>query len=63
MANIPFAPAHRFSHSVPLAGMRSAFGHLVATVFVAGTVAMAAAIISFTPAENADCLPEICSAR
>ncbi len=62
MANLPFTPA-RFSRSLPTTGLRTAAGHLLAAFFLAGTVAMAASIILFTPGENADCFPEICSAR
>ncbi len=51
---LPFAPAGDFSAA------RRAAGHLIAAAFVALILAMAGAIMTFSPSPDADCLPEIC---
>jgi hypothetical protein len=52
--SLPFAPAEDFSAA------RRVAGHLSAVAFVAAILAMAGAIMTFSPSPDADCLPEIC---
>lgn len=60
MANQLHAPSFPFDSAGDFSVVRQLAGHLAATAFVIAIALLSAKIVTFTPAPDAECLPEIC---
>lgn len=60
MSTVPHAPELPFEVARDISALRRAGGHLAAAAFVGLVLLMGVTIMTFTPAPDSDCLPEIC---